>query len=33
VNYAYRKLIRPYVDERLRRKLNPERLLTPNVYK
>jgi hypothetical protein len=33
VDYAYRKLIRPYVDESLRRKVKAESLLTPNVYK
>ena len=33
VDYAFRKLIGPYVDQSLRRKIKPERHVTPNVYK
>ena len=33
VDYAYRKLIGPYVDRSVRRKIKPEQHLTPDVYK
>ena len=33
VDYAYRKLIAPYVDRSVRRKIKPEQHLTPDVYK